>query len=262
MLFDQYFLYFVLYAFIGYISEVIYCSVPMRRLVNRGFLYGPYLPIYGFGALLVLVPLMFFETHPVLVFIIAFFLTSALEYVTSFLLEKIFQTQLWDSSKKFANIHGRVCLQNSTLFGLMGLVAVYWVHPFVVSFVSGIPDSVLHPLSSVLLLGITIDATSSIFRMASFQRQLIEFRHKVEELEHRFELLAKQKPNPSLERLKVRLDAELEERRLRLNKYSRQILDAFPSITAKNDEQRLQLELLKMEFRSYRQKKKQQRKQR
>ena len=262
MLFDQYFLYFVVYALIGYISEVLYCSVPMRRLVNRGFLHGPYLPIYGFGALLILIPLQFFDTHPVLVFFIAFFLTSALEYVTSFLLEKIFQTKLWDYSDKFANIHGRVCLLNSTLFGLMGLITLYWVHPHVVRFISDIPDHILHPLSSVLLLGITADATSSIFRMASFKRQLVEFRLKVKELEARFELLAKQKSNPSLERLKERLDAELEERRVRLNKYSRQILDAFPSITAKNDEQRLQLELLKKEFRSYREKKKQQRKQR
>ncbi len=262
MQFDQYVFYFVIYAMIGYISEVVYCSVPMRRLVNRGFLHGPYLPIYGFGALLIIIPLLFFTAHPILVFFIAFFLTSALEYATSFVLEKIFHTQLWDYSQKFANIHGRVCLLNSTLFGLMGVAAIYWIHPAITAFVQDIPEYVLNPVSTVLLLVIAIDTTISIFSLNTFQRQLVEFRLKVKELELRFELLAKEKSNPSLERLKVRLNRELEDRRIKLNKRSRRILDAFPSITAKNEEQRLQLELLKMEFRSYREKKKNQRSQR
>lgn len=259
MQFDQYFLYFFMYAIIGYICEVIYCSIPLKRLVNRGFLHGPYLPIYGFGALLVVVPLMFFNTHPILVFLIAVLLTSSLEYVTSFLLEKIFHTKLWDYSKNFGNINGRVCLLNSTLFGMMGLVATYWLHPALVRLVSGIPSVVLNPLSRVLLLGISIDATSSVYRMASFQKQLSEFRVRVKELEERIELLAKQSTTPTLASLKLRLDNELDELKIRLNKRSKWIFNAFPSITVRNEEQRLQLELLKMNFRSYREKKKEQR---
>ena len=259
MQFDQYFLYFFIYAIIGYVSEVIYCSIPVKRFVNRGFLHGPYLPIYGFGGLLVVVPLMFFSAHPIVVFLIAFVLTSGLEYVTSFLMEKIFHTQLWDYSEKFANIRGRVCLLNSTLFGLMGLAATYWLHPNMIRLVSSIPAQVLNPLSSVLLFIIAIDTTSSIITMAAFQKQLAEFKLRVNELEVRFDLIAKQKTTPALERLKERLKNELEERRLKLNKRSRRILNAFPSITARNEEDRLQLELLKMEFRSYREKKRQQR---
>ena len=256
---DQYLIYFFIYAVIGYISEVIYCSIPLKKLVNRGFLHGPYLPIYGFGALLVVVPLMFFDAHPILVFLIAVLLTSLLEYMTSFLLERIFKTKLWDYSKNFANINGRVCLLNSTLFGLMGLGATYWLHPFFVKTVALIPDSFLHPLSSVLLFAISIDATSSVYRMASFQKQLAEFRLRVRELEERIELLAKQRTTPSLESLRLRLDAERDELKLRLQKRSKWIFNAFPSITAKNEEQRLQLELLKMSIRSYRNKKKHQR---
>lgn len=259
MPFDHYFLYFFIYAIIGYISEVIYCSIPMRRFVNRGFLHGPYLPIYGFGALLVVVPLMFFDAHPIVVFFIAVLLTSSLEYMTSYVLEKIFNTKLWDYSKNFANINGRVCLLNSTLFGMMGVVATYWLHPTLIRLVADIPLAVLHPLSSLLLLGISIDATSSVYRMASFQKQLAEFRIRVRELELRIELLAKQKSNPSLTSLRLRLDNELEELKSRLNKRSKWIFNAFPSITGRNEEQRLQLELLKMNFRSYREKKKEQR---
>ncbi|HKL60640.1 MAG TPA: hypothetical protein VJ863_12145 [Sphaerochaeta sp.] len=259
MQFDQYVIYFFIYAMIGYVCEVIYCAILDRRVTNRGFLHGPYLPIYGFGALLVVIPLMFFDAHPILVFLIAVLLTSALEYVTSFLLEKIFKTKLWDYSHKFANINGRVCLLNATLFGLMGLGATYYLHPALIRVVSTIPSAVLHPLSSVLLLGLGIDTTSSIFRMKAFQKQLSEFRLRVKELEERIDLLAKQRTTPSLVSLRGRIDNEIEELRTRLNKRSRWIVDAFPSITAKNEEQRLQLELLKMNIRSYREKKKEQR---
>ncbi len=259
MQFDQYFLYFLLYSMIGYLSEVIYCSIPLRRLVNRGFLHGPYLPIYGFGALLVVIPLMFVDAHPILVFLFAVLLTSSLEYVTSFLLEKIFHTKLWDYSNNFANINGRICLLNSTLFGLMGLGATYFLHPAMVRAVSSIPDRAMHPLSVVLLLVVVIDSTSSVYRMASFQSQLTEFRTRVRELEGRIELLAKQRTTPSLVSLRGRLDTEIEELKGRLAKRSRWILDAFPSITANNEEQRLQLELLKMNIRSYRNRKKDQR---
>ncbi|MBI9094869.1 MAG: hypothetical protein JEY71_08315 [Sphaerochaeta sp.] len=259
MQFDQYFLYFLIYAIIGYICEVSYCTILDKRLTNRGFLHGPYLPIYGFGALLVIIPLMFFHANPILVFLLAVLLTSILEYMTSFFLEKIFNTKLWDYSKNFGNIHGRVCLLNSTLFGMMGFAATYYLHPALVRSVSHIPEVVLHPLSSVLLFGISIDATSSIIRMSAFQKQLAEFRIRVRELEERIELLAKQMATPSLESLRERLDNELEELKVRLNKRSRRIMDAFPSITAKNEEQRLQLELLKMNIRSYRETKREQR---
>jgi len=248
---DQYFLYFFIYAVIGYISEVIYCSIPLKRLVNRGFLHGPYLPIYGFGALLVVIPLMNFTVHPILVFLIAALLTSTLEFMTSYILEKIFNTKLWDYSKNFANINGRVCLLNSTLFGMMGLGATYWLHPELVKAVALIPEYILHPLSSMLLLIISIDATSSVYRMASFQKQLAEFRLRVKELEERIELLAKQKSTPSLDNLRIRLDSDLDELKSKITKRSKWIFNAFPSITAKNVEQRLQLELLKMNIRTY-----------
>jgi len=256
---DQYFLYFFIYAVIGYISEVIYCSILLKRLVNRGFLHGPYLPIYGFGALLVVIPLMYFTVHPILVFLLAALLTSTLEFITSYILEKIFNTKLWDYSDKFVNIKGRVCLLNSTLFGIMGLAATYWLHPELVKAVASIPEYILHPLSSMLLLIISIDTTSSVYRMSSFQKQLADFRLRVKELEERIELLAKQKSTPSLESLRMRLDSDLDELKNKITKRSKWIFNAFPSITAKNEEQRLQLDLLKKNIRTHLEKMKEQR---
>ena len=116
----EFILHFFIYSILGYISEVIYCSIPQHRFVNRGFLYGPYLPIYGFGGLIVYVLPAPIKGNIFLLFASAFVLTSCLEYFTSWLLEKCFSVKLWDYSKHFGNINGRVCLLNSTLFGIMG----------------------------------------------------------------------------------------------------------------------------------------------
>ena len=105
---DRYIVLFFIFSILGYISEVIYCSVPAHRFVNRGFLYGPYLPIYGSGAMIVLVLLEPVADNPLLVFLFGLILTSILEYFTSWALEKLFSVKLWDYSKHRVNINGRV----------------------------------------------------------------------------------------------------------------------------------------------------------
>ena len=131
--------YFIVYAFLGWVCEDIYCGIGKRKFINRGFLYGPYCPIYGFGALLVIYPLLMVSKHPIVVFIFGMVLTSILEYITSFVMEKLFATRWWDYSTYPFNINGRICLQNSLLFGLMALVVVYGLHPIVSRFVERIP---------------------------------------------------------------------------------------------------------------------------
>ena len=128
--------YFIVYAFLGWVCEDIYCGIGKRKFINRGFLYGPYCPIYGFGALLVIYPLLMVSKHPIVVFIFGMVLTSILEYITSFVMEKLFATRWWDYSTYPFNINGRICLQNSLLFGLMALV-------FTIFFVIDIVNTVI-----------------------------------------------------------------------------------------------------------------------
>ena len=123
--------YFVLYAFLGWVCEDLYCGIPAKKFINRGFFYGPYCPIYGVGALLVLYPLLFVKDYPILVFVLGVIITSALEYITSWVMEILFKTRWWDYSERFMNINGRVCLLNSTLFGIMSIVVVYIIHPVI-----------------------------------------------------------------------------------------------------------------------------------
>ena len=257
---DRIIIYFFLYSIIGYFCEVAYCSIPMKRFVNRGFLQGPYLPIYGFGAMIVLLGFSGFKDIPILVFALAMVSTSILEYLTSFLLETLFHVKLWDYSKYFGNIRGRVCLLNSTLFGIMGIVVLYGIHPMVVDLVGLLPQVVLPPIAKVILVSLCVDTTSSIFRMAAFQNQLSEFKRKGKELEERIELIRAQGASASLDALRAKFDAEKEELKLRLNKSSRHFLNAFPSLTSANDETRLQVELLKMNFRDYQNKLRERRK--
>lgn len=245
--------YFFCYAVIGYMVEVLYCSIPLKRFVNRGFLHGPYLPIYGFGGLAIVLLFQNRATHPIIVFLLAFVLTSMLEYVTSFLLEKLFNAKLWDYSTYPFNLHGRVCLLNSTLFGLLGLLVIYGLHPLVASLLEHLQPPVLDTLSTAIMVVVSIDATSSIFRMTAFQKQLGEFRIKAQQIEERLALLADSK---NLEQLRIRLDEELEELKRLMNAASRRILDAFPSLTSANEEKRLQIEKLRQNAAEWRAKQK------
>lgn len=248
--------YFFCYAIMGYLVEVGYCSLIEKRFVNRGFLYGPYLPIYGFGAISILLLFQYWAAHPVIVFLLTVVLTSILEYITSFLLERLFKAKLWDYSTYRFNLHGRICLLNSTLFGLLGLIVIYVVHPMLTSRLELLDNQLLDLLATAIVLVISIDTTISLVRMTVFQKQLLEFRKKAKEIEERLLLLSKLAGNKNLELLKNRLDEELDELKAKLNASAKRILDAFPSITSTNEEKRLQFEALKLNAKEWRTKQK------
>lgn len=134
------FLYFIIYSFLGWVCECIYCSIPVKHFINRGFLSGPYCPIYGLGATAVIYMLSPFLAQPLLLFIFGVLITSVLEYVTSWIMEALFQTKWWDYSTYFANLHGRICLKNSTLFGILVMVVMYGIHPMIMDGLSLFPN--------------------------------------------------------------------------------------------------------------------------
>lgn len=123
--------YFALYSFGGWCAEVLYAFYQDHRFVNRGFLYGPFCPMYGAGALILIVILKPAHNNLLLFFILAFVLISVLEYFTGFLLEKAFKTTWWDYSEDFLNIKGRICLSFSILWGVGSVIFIKFVHPFI-----------------------------------------------------------------------------------------------------------------------------------
>ena len=127
--FIKYILLFFIYSFIGWCIEVVAKIIDDRKFVNRGFLIGPILPIYGFGVLLILLVSKQTDNF-IIVFIKSITVCSALEYFTSWIMEVFFKTRWWDYSQRRFNINGRVCLNTMIPFGILGLLVVYALNPF------------------------------------------------------------------------------------------------------------------------------------
>lgn len=179
--------YFIVYAFLGWVCEDIYCGIGKRKFINRGFLYGPYCPIYGFGALLVIYPLLMVSKHPIVVFIFGMVLTSILGYITSFVMEKLFATRWWDYSTYPFNINGRICLQNSLLFGLMALVVVYGLHPIVSRFVERIPLGFLVIFLIMFTIFFVIDIVNTVIVLLRRKKVFLKLKEDIDELRAQFE---------------------------------------------------------------------------
>lgn len=179
--------YFILYAFLGWVCEDLYCGIPKKKFINRGFFYGPYCPIYGVGALLVLYPLLFVKQYPILVFILGMLITSVLEYITSWIMEALFKTRWWDYSKRFLNINGRVCLLNSTLFGMMSIVVVYIVHPIIQDIVQDIPFTALMSFLSAFTIGFAIDGVFTVIALLRRKKVFQKVQTQMEEFKKEFE---------------------------------------------------------------------------
>ncbi|NMA22483.1 MAG: putative ABC transporter permease [Spirochaetales bacterium] len=226
--------YFLVYAVIGYVIEVIYCSLGERKLVNRGFLHGPWLPIYGIGALLVIVGTAPVATQIVAVFVVTVILTSAVEYIGSWALEKFFGIKLWDYSTYPLNIKGRVCAKNPTLFGLLGVALVFGLHPVVHSTVYAMSDPVRSNVAHAVILLLAVDTTASVMRLVTFTALLAHYQKRKGEVEVRLHTLAESVQNRLLAQ---RLGQEIDELHNELVDRARRLFAKFPSLTS-SDEQR------------------------
>ena len=188
---EKYFLLFMIYSFIGWIMEVIVCWFPTKKFVNRGFLIGPYCPIYGFSSIVMILYLNRYCDSFITVFLLAVVVCSIIEYLVSYLMEKLFNARWWDYSNRKFNIDGRVCLENSIWFGLLGTLLIYVVNPFLYNLISKMSDNVLLIVGSFLLIIFVIDLIISLnvtFKIKSNITKLIkkdsteEFNHKIKEL--------------------------------------------------------------------------------
>lgn len=162
--------FFAIYSFLGWCTEVIYYIKKEHKFVNRGFLYGPFCPIYGSGIISIIVLLDNLKNNIFMLFISAFFLTSFIEYFTGLVLEKIFKSKWWDYSNDSFNIHGRICLLYSLIWGLASVGVIKVIHPIIERVIINIPKS----FGNILFYGIIIYfITDFSFTIAS----LVELKH-------------------------------------------------------------------------------------
>lgn len=153
----DYFLLFIIYSFFGWSMEVISIAIEKKKIINRGFLIGPYCPIYGWGFLIIYILLKGSINDPIKLFLSAIVICSLLEYFTSYFMEKIFHARWWDYSNKKFNINGRICLETMIPFGLIALFVMYMVNPFFISILNIIPNTIRIILSTILLIIFIID---------------------------------------------------------------------------------------------------------
>jgi len=169
--------YFFAYAFLGWCAEVVFAAFKSGRFVNRGFLSGPVCPIYGFGIVAVLVCLSPFEGNLPMLYAGSVVLTTALELVTGFLMEKLFHQRWWDYSKMPLNLGGYVCLPFSLIWGAACVLIVDVLHPCVAGLTALIPEpwstGLLCAFGAVFLLDVSI-AVARAFKLDRRLRQIDE----------------------------------------------------------------------------------------
>ena len=156
-----YFLLFLIYSVVGWMVEVISCSIKEKRLAMRGFLIGPYCPIYGFAALILIFLLKRYINDPLVMFMMALLVVTVIEYLTSYLLEKLFKIRWWDYSEQPFNVNGRISLVISLLFGILGLILMYYLNPHLINILKSINPQTLTIIGSILMIMIIIDAICS-----------------------------------------------------------------------------------------------------
>lgn len=153
---------FFIYSVIGFGLETFFCSIDRKRVVSRGFLFGPYLPIFGFGTLLILAVIDKIGTGIFQVFWTSLIICTVVEYLTSVLMEKLFHIRWWDYSEaEKYNINGRISLSTSLLFGIGGCAIILWAHPKIKAGLALIPLDIQTIIAIVLFIIMLIDTLIS-----------------------------------------------------------------------------------------------------
>lgn len=211
------FLSFMIYSFLGYIVEITKCSFREKKLVlNRGFFLGPYLPIYGISCLLMEFLILRYKNDLFTVFVMSAFISTSLEYITSYILEKIFKARWWDYSDHKFHLEGRVCLFNAFLFGLGGIAFVYFLNPLVTTIINLLPHLAFRIISLVLLIIFITDVIITITTLFQVKISTLNFKNK----------------DVTLELTKI-IRNELNAKKVKTNFFIRHMLNAFPKIDLK-----------------------------
>lgn len=209
------FLLFFTYSVIGYLIEVTAVSICLKKTTfSRGFLIGPYIPIYGIGVISVIRLLLKYENDLLALFIMSTILCTILEYIISLLMEKLFKLRWWDYSDKSFNINGRVCLTNSVLFGIGGLIIMKIINPLIETILLKLPSLLIIILSVIFLIIFIIDLIIST---------IIVFNIKID--------IKKYTKKDATEIIKAEVKAALEKHRFIIGR----LFNAYPNITQRKN---------------------------
>jgi uncharacterized membrane protein len=165
----------MIYSFIGWVYESAVCSISKRKLINRGFLNGPVCPVYGFGALACILLLYQRTDNVFILFFTGMLLTSTIEYITAVLLEKLFNAKWWDYSHHRFNIKGRVSLLGAVVFGVLSVILIKFIHPYVSYILDSSSDQMLIVLAIGLFIALMFDLYVTVNNLLKLNNILKEF---------------------------------------------------------------------------------------
>jgi uncharacterized membrane protein len=163
---------FVIYGFLGWCVEVCFATVKTGKFVNRGFLNGPFCPIYGFGVMAVVLSLTSVKSNLLLLFIGSFLLATLLEFVTGYILERNFNQKWWDYSDSPLNIKGYVCFKMSFVWGLACIGVVYILQPITLNFIDWLPNNVGVIILCLFALILVADTIVTVMSLLKLKREV------------------------------------------------------------------------------------------
>jgi uncharacterized membrane protein len=222
----QWLAFFFIYGFFGWIWETSYVSVCQKRFVNRGFLHGPMIPIYAFGALAMLILALPVKANMLVTYVVGMVGATLLELVTGWLMERIFKVRYWDYRSQKFNFHGYICLSSSLFWGFLAVALVNWMHPPVENFVISRRTNVI----------LAADAGCSILFLLDFGvslKQALDLRKILVSLEKLYKDMEAVR-----QELAAHLDERLEDSKERMDEYREAAVEKLESGREKLDEYR------------------------
>lgn len=178
----QWVLLFFFYCFCGWVWESCYVSACKRHWVNRGFLHGPLLPIYGSGAIIILFVTLPVEEDLRLVFLLGMIAATVLEYITGAVMERMFKVRYWDYSHHRFNLNGYICLSSSLAWGVFSILLVRFVHPPIAGLLADVPGWLVDPLALAITVAFTVDVVRSVQEALDLKEILTRLTEENEDL--------------------------------------------------------------------------------
>ena len=178
----QWLFFFYFYCFGGWCFESAFVSLRTKKWVNRGFMRGPFLPLYGSGATMMLVVSMPFQDNVLLTYIAGVIGATALEYVTGVVMEALFQVRYWDYTERVLNYQGRICLRSSLAWGFLTILMTRVIHRPIESMMYAMPEQVLHYFTVILTIYIVADFTLSFKAALDLRDIMVKIARAKEEL--------------------------------------------------------------------------------
>lgn len=164
--------FFIIYCVCGWLWESSFCSIKARKWINRGFLMGPYIPIYGCGALVVYLTLYPLKEDLWLVYMGGVVFPTILEFFTSWLMEKLFAATWWDYSNEKFNIQGRICLKVSLFWGFFSVFMVEILHPIVLILIDKLPRTAGQVLGGLFVVVFSADFMNTVVATLDVKKTL------------------------------------------------------------------------------------------